>query len=266
MGRLVLVAGSSGMAGAAALAAEASLRSGGGYAVLISPGAIAAELTAAIPSAVLKLGGGQDCGHLGLEHQSLVLKEAQEADAIALGPGLGQSADTFTLVLEVLASFPTPCVLDADGLNALASSPLELSGRFILTPHPGEAARLLGWENAKEGQANREETLLALVEKYQATVLLKGEGSLVAAPGKEVWKNETGNPGMATAGSGDVLTGILGGLLTRGMEVWEATRLAAHLHGLAGDFAAQELGEESIIASDILQFLPQAIKAYGATS
>lgn len=264
MGRLVLIAGSRGMAGAAALSAEASLRSGAGYAVLVSPSSISAELTAAIPSAVLKLAGNPECGHLKLNHQSLALEESSKANAIALGPGLGQDPETFAFVLSMLPLFSIPCVIDADGLNALATSPFVLSSNFVLTPHPGEAARLLGLKSAMEVQSNRERVLSDLVDKFQATVLLKGEGTLVGSPGKEVWKNETGNPGMATAGSGDVLTGILGALLARGMEAWEATRLSAHLHGLAGDFAAYELGEESLIASDILKSLPRAIQEYGA--
>lgn len=274
MGRALLVAGSRGMAGAAALAAEAALRAGAGYAVLAAPGSISADLTAAVPPAVLQLCGGPGRDRLLPADLKAVLGEVRRADAVAVGPGLGGDPETgefVTGLLEALGepSTSVPVVLDADGLNLLAARRaagggrrLQMPARALLTPHPGEAARLLGLDGGPAVQADRAGALAALVELTGATVLLKGAGTLVGAPGQTAWANSTGNPGMATAGCGDVLTGLIAALLARGLEPWEAARAGAWIHGRAGDLAAGETGQESLLASDLLKHLPQVLRAW----
>ncbi|TAH39613.1 MAG: NAD(P)H-hydrate dehydratase [Planctomycetota bacterium] len=267
MGRVLLVAGARGMAGAAAMAAEAVLRGGAGYVLVATPGGVATELTVLARSAVLRLCGGPERAFLIRGDLDALLEEAGRSEAVAVGPGLGTHADTRALVTDFLPRLPAalPVLVDADGLNALAGSDWERIGlgpRAVLTPHPGEAARLLQWKDAAAVQARRSEALAELVGRSGATVVLKGGGTLVGAPGKEAWRNQTGNPGMATAGTGDVLTGLVAALLARGMSPWDAARLGVHLHGLAGDLAAAELGEESLIAPDLLHYLPQALRRH----
>ena len=261
LGRVVLVAGSRGMAGAVVLAAEAAFRVGVGYVVVVAPGALSPELTVALPSAILALQGDSERQHL-LESDWPAMQEVLAlGQSLAVGPGLGQDPETQSLVQVLLAAAHPVTVLDADGLRALAKAPRPLTPEVILTPHPGEAAALLGHDSAQSVQSDRASALGELVNQYSAIVLLKGAGTLLGAPKEKNWKNETGNAGMATAGSGDVLTGILAGLLARGLSPWDAARLGAHLHGLAGDLASKELGEDAMLASDLLHFLPQAWRA-----
>lgn len=276
MGRVLLVCGSRGMAGAAVLASEAALRAGAGYAVTAIPGSISPELTAALPSAVLHLCGdsGREC--LGRQDLSELLEEAARAQALAIGPGLGGEAGTGELVAALFSALAErqaelPVVADADALNLMAARRAAARGeparwplRCVITPHPGEAARLLGLAGgAAEVQADRPAALRALVSTLGVTVLLKGAGTLVGCPEEpEPWVNRSGNAGMAKAGSGDVLTGVLAALLARGLSCWDAARLGAHLHGRAGDLAAAELGQESILASDLIRLLPAALKEH----
>jgi len=270
MGRVLLVAGSRGMAGAAALAAEAALRGGAGYAVVACPGSIAPEMTAAVPGALLRLCGESTRETLLAEDGPALAEEMTKAQSLVLGPGLGMEESTGRLVLDLVcrADLPLPMVLDADGLNHLACAEAapRLPDSAILTPHPGEAAKLLGLDSAARVQEDRDAALAHLVEKFGAVVLLKGKDTLVGAPSLPPWTNRTGNPGMATAGSGDVLSGLLGALLARGLSPWDAARLAAHLHGQAGDACAARLGRESMLASDILEDLPRAILDFQCSS
>jgi hydroxyethylthiazole kinase-like uncharacterized protein yjeF len=255
MGRVMLAAGSRGMAGAAALAAEAARRGGAGDARLCCPGGIVPELTAAVPSAVLLPCGDAQRAELRTADVPELLRACAAAQAAVLGPGLGPH------VHEWLPEFlrgcgATPLVLDADALNALArlGRPVlaALPAHAVLTPHPGEAARLLGWsEGGGRVQADRDAALAALCDATPAVVLLKGAGTLIGVRGRAAWRNPTGNPGLATAGSGDALAGLLGALLARGMAAWDAARLAAWLHGRAGDLIAERIGEDALIASDL---------------
>lgn len=259
MGRVLLVAGSRGMAGAAAMAAEAGLRSGAGYVYLAAPGGIAAELTAAVPSAVLKLCG--DSSRETLQESDQV--DTSVANSLVIGPGLGEDASTLALVDQLVTTTAVPTLIDADALHQHLPTPSRehsfSTEQWVLTPHPGEAARLLGLAGSADVEADRPAALGALVDKYGCTVLLKGADTLIGAPGTEQVSNTSGNPGMATAGSGDVLSGCIGALMARGLAPFEATRLGAWLHGRAGDLAAMELGQESLIATDLLKFLPRAI-------
>ncbi len=271
MGRALLIAGSRGMAGAAILATGGVLRVGAGYALVDCPGGISAELANSFPEGVLHLHGDSCRAHLIPADLPNILQSCQDADAVGLGPGLGSSADTLEFVEQFLPAYantccPKPLVLDADGLNHIAAANVDLHAlgipSLVMTPHPGEAVRLLGWDNVSQVQADRKAAVEELARRTGAVVLLKGAGTLVASPGEKPWLNSTGNPGMATAGSGDVLTGILTGLLARGLPPEAAARLAAHLHGLAGDISVQEMGPESLIASDLIRALPTAILQY----
>lgn len=255
MGRVLLVAGSRGMAGAAALAAEAALRGGAGYAVICCPGAITPELTAAVPGALLQACGDASRAALAAEDLPLMLAQARLAQSLVVGPGLGAASAAEHWLPELLrARGEIGAVVDADGLNALARSgdwQIADAG-VILTPHPGEAARLLGWsEGAARVQADRRAALAALTARTAATIVLKGQGSLVGARNGAVWENPTGNPGLATAGAGDVLSGLIGALLARGLAPTGAARLGAWLHGRAADLLAARIGEDALIASDL---------------
>lgn len=254
MGRVVLIAGSRGMAGAAALAAEAALRGGAGYAVVCCPGAITPDLTAAVPSAILRPCGDATRAELGAEDLPSIRGECAAAQAVVIGPGLGTGARAW--LPDLLRDWRgPPLVLDADALNALAAHPgalAALPASCVLTPHPGEAARLLAWpEGGKRVQADRAGALAALCERTAATVVLKGADTLIGARGGEPLRNPTGNAGLATAGSGDVLSGLIGALLARGMSTGEAARLGAWIHGRAADLIAEQIGQDALIASDL---------------
>lgn len=190
---------------------------------------------------------------------------AKERSAIAMGPGLGLHDDTVRLVQELLQKLASPLVVDADGLNALKGAVDELPSRvdLALTPHPGEASRLLGVETAAI-QEDRLRYVRELAARTKAAVLLKGFRTLVSDADGNVKVNLTGNPGLATGGSGDVLTGIVGGLLAQGVPAFEALTLAAHVHGLAGDLAKDDVGETALVARDVLRMLPTAMRKLGA--
>jgi len=268
MGRVLLIAGSRGMAGAAALAAEAALRGGAGYVVICCPGSITPELTAAVPSAILKPCGGPDQEKLGVADLAVMTRECASAQSVVVGPGLGAGARSW-LPAFLRACKSLPLVLDADALNALAElgrlALAELPTDAVLTPHPGEAARLLEWsEGGERVQADRAAALTALCAQTPAVVVLKGADTLVGARDRASWRNPTGNPGLATAGSGDVLSGLLGALLARGMTAWDAARLAAWLHGRAADLIAERVGEDALIASDLARAFGAAFLEHAA--
>jgi hydroxyethylthiazole kinase-like uncharacterized protein yjeF len=283
MGRAALIAGSRGMAGAAALMVGGALRSGVGYALLDCPGAIAATITTLYPEAVLHPHGDDSRQVLKPEDVPALIAAASDADAVGVGPGLGNSKPSQHVVVELLQSLALtqpqkPVLLDADALNHVAAARVSLAAlgfsALVITPHPGEAARLLngsagGGVHAERGvaevQADRNAAATELAEITGAVVVLKGEGTLVSSAAG-ISRNTTGNPGMATAGSGDVLSGILTALMARGMAPFDAARLAVHLHGSAGDLAAADLGQESLIASDLIRFLPAAILQHQTAS
>ncbi len=265
-GHLLVVAGSVGKAGAAVMTARAAVRSGAGL------------VTAAVPEDVLAVvqGGSVESmalpvasadGRLAAAAVEPVLAAAGERDAVALGPGLGVAGETAEAVRRIALGCPVPLVLDADGLNAFAGRLGELRGRrafTVLTPHPGELGRLLG-SDAAAVQADRRGAARRAAAESGAVVVLKGHLTLVAeppgpdgAPGR-VWVNPTGNPGMASGGSGDVLTGVLGALVGWIGGV-EAVCLGVFVHGLAGDLAAATVGETGLAAGDVLAALPSAFR------
>ena len=183
------------------------------------------------------------------------------SDVVALGPGLGRNEALTALVTAVLAHTTAPVVLDADGLNALQGHTDRLRRRsapLILTPHPGEFARLLGSDVAAV-QARRQALAVSFAAEHRVILVLKGQHTLVT-DGRRLYTNTTGNPGMATGGTGDVLTGLIAALLGQGLQPFAAAQLGVYLHGLAGDLARDKLGEVSLIASDLLRYLPRAFR------
>lgn len=256
-GSVLIVAGSRGMAGAAALAGMAALRGGAGLVTVACPESIASLVSSFEPSYLtLPLPCDADGKLLSSGADSLL---SRKHDVMALGPGLGQSAELSHLVARLVTSVDKPLVIDADGLNLLAPQ-MDLlrkrSGPTILTPHPGEFARLQGAGVSSETPA-REEAAVSFATQHCVILILKGHGTIIT-DGNRLVVNPTGNPGMATGGTGDVLTGLLAALRGQGMSDFDAAQLAVYLHGLAGDIVAKEKGEISLIARDLVEALPPA--------
>lgn len=251
-GHALLIAGSTGKMGACILSAKAALRSGVGLLTTHVPQCGYTIIQTAVPEAMTTIDQSADC-FSGREVEDFY-------DVLGIGPGLGQADVSINGLEEILNKFRKPVVIDADALNILSSNP-ELQKLIpagsILTPHPGEFERMVG---PLKNDFDRLEKLKELADRIQSVVILKGAYSAIATPDKSVFFNSTGNPGMATGGSGDVLTGILTSLLAQGYQSKDAAILGVYLHGLAGDLAAREKGQNSLIASDIIDFLPSAFK------
>jgi ADP-dependent NAD(P)H-hydrate dehydratase len=262
-GRVLVIGGSRGMAGAAGLAGRAALRGGAGLVTVACPRSVQPIVSGYEASYTTWGLREDDEGRISGESLIALVDRAREASAIALGPGLGQSDDLRRVVVTLYTQVAVPMVADADALNLLASSPASLwstpGGPRILTPHPGECSRLTGQSTAAIN-ADRETVAVNLARDKQVTVLLKGAGTVVT-DGVHLSINTTGNSGMATGGSGDVLTGLVAAILAGGLSAFESARLAAHLHGLAGDLAAAELSEPGLIASDLPNWLGRAWRA-----
>ena len=264
-GHLLLVAGSLGKSGAALLAGRAALRAGVGLVTVATPRDVlplVAPAQAELMTIPLEQTGE---GCLARSAADSLLDRLEEFDAVAIGPGLGQHDETQAAVRKLVQQCDKPCVVDADGLNALAPLSGAISDessarRILLTPHPGEAARLLELSTSQI-QRERRAAASALADRSGCSVLLKGRHSIVSAPGADLAICSRGNPGMASAGTGDVLTGIAGALLARGLSARDAGRLAAYLHGDAGDRAAARLGQEGMIAGDLILEIPGTINA-----
>lgn len=261
-GHLLVVAGSPGKTGAAVLAARAAVRGGAGLVTVAAPRALRDLVDAGCVEAMTLGVPENSAGGLSLEAATLLLDFADGKSAAAVGPGLGQAEDTPEAVRQLVLRLPIPVVLDADGLNAFAGRLDELARRkapTVLTPHPGELGRLLGRPTEKI-LAGRLEAVAEAASRSRCVVILKGHASLVATPEDGIAINGTGNPGMATGGSGDVLTGLLGALLAQGYAAVEGSRLGTFLHGLAGDLAAAHQGEEALGASDLVDRLGEAFQ------
>ena len=268
-GHVLVVAGSRSYVGAACLCAEACLRAGAGLVTLAVPQGIypivAAKLTEAIFLPLPQTPGGA----LALRGWQRLRAAAEVATCLAIGPGLSRDPQTQQLIRRLVARTDKPMVIDADGLSAFAAAKKDLrllGGRrsaVILTPHPGELARLTGLSVASIQKA-RKKVAKDFALDYNVHLILKGHRTVVASPEGRVYVNGSGNPGMATAGSGDVLTGVCAGLLAQGADGAEASRWAAYLHGLAGDLAALDMTQMGLVASDILRYLPAALRKAGA--
>jgi NAD(P)H-hydrate epimerase len=256
-GHLLILAGSTGKMGAAALASLAALRSGAGLVTAAYPSGAAEEARFPLEAMTAPVGKGGEWSESAAEG---LLGLLRNSDALVIGPGMGTGTGPagFLDKLFSLGNLP-PCLIDADALNLLSSNPGLWDKRpqeTMLTPHPGEAGRLLGL-TAAQIQEDRSGALLGLVEKFSSAVILKGASTLVGAPGEVPRVVPTGNPGMATAGSGDVLSGIAGAFLARGLSPLRAAEAGAYIHGSAGDAASRLVGREALIASDITEALPQ---------
>ena len=257
MGTLLSVCGSFGMAGAAILAGKSALRCGVGLEKLAIPKSIYPIAAGSILESVfLPLSETSD-GKISRTNIPRLLLEAKKSTAVLLGCGLSVCDDTKALVKSFVENCTVPMVLDADALNCIADNPEILKKRksdIIITPHPGEMGRLCGI-TAKEVNADRVDVALSFAKKYGVITVLKGSGTIIASPNGQALLNTNGNSGMATAGSGDVLSGILTALVGRGCDPDIAAPLAAYLHGEAGDRAMERLGPDYMNASDIIKGL-----------
>ncbi|NLJ69207.1 MAG: NAD(P)H-hydrate dehydratase, partial [Firmicutes bacterium] len=264
-GHLLILAGSPGMTGAAALAAEAALRTGVGLVTVGIPQSLNDILEVKLTEAMtIPLPETADRS-LSIEALGTILEKKDRFDAVVIGPGLGRHQSTGQLLDALLEQVSCPVVLDADGLNLAAELELleKRSGEscpLIITPHPGEMARLLGCSIA-EVQADRLAAARQAAEAFSCTAVLKGAGTVAAAAHGGFWVNTTGNVGMATGGTGDVLSGIIGGLLAAGVEPAAAAAAGVYVHGLAGDTAAQRRGRTSLIAGDLIEALAEVWQA-----
>lgn len=262
-GRVGIIAGSSGMTGAAYLATMAALRTGSGLVYAIAPSSISHILSMKLIEAIVKPVEDKEKGHFIYDSLDRILEIIDNMDVIAIGPGIGIDHERIQIVKEILLNYKKPVVIDADGLNCLSEIGLNIlcarKEATVITPHPGEFSRLIGVKT-KEIQGKRIEYSKEISNRYNTTVVLKGTGTIVVSPDKEVYINTTGNPGMATAGSGDVLTGIITSLIGQNINPHEAAVLGVYLHGLAGDIARFKKGEYGMIARDILDNLPNSIK------
>jgi NAD(P)H-hydrate epimerase len=263
-GHVYLLAGSRGKMGAAALSGTAVLRSGAGLLTLGCAESQVSIVTRKLMEAMTDPLPETDKGSIALKAISKIEKSLKGKEVLALGPGLSQDSETVSLVLKLLPKIKIPIVVDADGLNALATQTSilkKVKGPVVLTPHPGEFSRLTG-VSVVEGERVRVEWASSFSKKHKVWVILKGARSIIAAPHGEVYINPTGNPGMATAGMGDVLTGIVAGFLAQGLSPTEAAIVATYLHGAAGDEVARRRGSRGLLASDLLKVLPRIIQKY----
>jgi NAD(P)H-hydrate epimerase len=252
------------MAGAIALSGMAALRGGAGLVKLAVPEVCLDTVAAFEPSYMTIPLPCDGAGLLTAGAREALAEPVAQATCVACGPGLGRTDDITELVVWLYRDLPQPLVLDADALNALSSKPGQLAkagGARILTPHPGEFQRLAGGQKLSPDEQAQRAVELAKVRGL--VIVLKGHRTLITDGERQV-RNTTGNPGMATGGTGDVLTGLITALVCQGLAPFEAAQLGVYLHGLAGDLAAAELGEPSMIARDLIQYLPRAIQALNA--
>ena len=259
-GSVLLVAGALGMSGAVALSARAALRGGCGLVFAATPRSVQPTVAAQVAEAITVPLPENKLGRLQGDGLYILREKWRNCHAVAIGPGMTQDEEALPLLAGILAECPLPVVLDADALNLLAKHPEIMEARqapTIMTPHPGEAARLLATD-IESIQSNRISSALKLAQTYQSTVVIKGAHTLIAEPDGSLALNITGNSGMATAGSGDVLTGLLVSLLAQQLPVSQAARIAVYLHGLAGDLAAKTLGEASLVAGDLIETISNA--------
>lgn len=255
-GHVLTIAGSPGMSGASMLASKSALRSGAGLSILATAKSLLLELPA--QEVIYKALEESKGGSISANSLKTLQPELDKATSVVLGPGLSMDDDTVSFVHSVLKAIKKPCVIDADGLNAISkdtSTFPKAADNFVLTPHPKELARLMGVETA-EIQHDRMKSAMDAAHKFGCVVVLKGSRTVIASPAQEAYINPTGNSGMATAGAGDVLSGIIGGLLSQGLTPFAAAISGAYLHGAAGDLAAQEIGEAGLVAGDIMNYVP----------
>lgn len=261
-GHLFIIAGSPGLTGAAALACEGALRSGVGLVTLGLPESLNSIMEVKVTEA-MTLPLPETAQHtLSRGAVEPALKFSEKCSAVALGPGISRESETGRFTHRLLEQVELPVLVDADGLNALVDNLDVLKERAaatILTPHPGEMSSLTGRPTA-DVQADRRDCALAFAQEWNAMVVLKGAGTVVASPNGDAVINTTGGSGLASGGTGDVLTGLIGGLLAQGLPAWDSAVIGVYLHGLAGDLASEEFTEWGMVAGDVVGALPSAWK------
>lgn len=259
-GKVCIIAGSLGMSGAAALAGRSALRSGAGLVRVATPKSILPIVASIEPSFTTIPLPEDSHGRISTRAVNIILEAIGQNDAIAFGPGIGTSGALRFILETLLGQENLKLVVDADGLNNLAGIKdwqKNLKARLIVTPHPGEMKRLWSGLLRESLPDQRQQQALQLAQHTNAIVVLKGAGTVVT-DGEKVYINKTGNPGMATAGAGDVLTGVITALLGQGLGEFGAAVLGVYVHGLAGDIAAKKLGQVGMITTDIIGALPEA--------
>ena len=264
-GHVLVIGGAVGKAGSVAMAGMAALRAGAGLSTVGTPKSVLPTVAGFHPELMTEPLEETEAGTiskrvLGYGHLDALVKDKT---VLAIGPGISRHSETVEVVRTVVKKYQQPMVLDADGLNAFEGRADELNGKgrsLVITPHPGEMARLIG-SSAAAVQRDRLSIARAFAREHEVTVVLKGHRTLIAAPDGTVWVNTTGNPGMATGGTGDILTGMTAGFIAQNPgRVLEAVCAAVYLHGLAGDVARETMGDHSLVATDLIKSLPEAFR------
>lgn len=259
-GKVCIIAGSIGMSGAAALAGRAALRAGAGLVRVATPKSVLPIVASIEPSFTTIALPEDNLGRISAKAINPILEVLSENDVVAFGPGVGISGALRSVLEALLEQDQLRLIIDADGLNNLAGIkdwPAGLKANLILTPHPGEMKRLWSGLFREPLPSDRQQQATQLAQQTKTVVALKGAGTVVT-DGQKVYINKTGNPGMATAGSGDVLTGVITALAGQGLSDFDAAVLGVYIHGLAGDIAAENLGQVSLMTTDIIQALSDA--------
>jgi NAD(P)H-hydrate epimerase len=262
-GHVLVVGGSLGKAGAAAMAGAAALRTGAGLSTVATPQCVLGTVAGFHPELMTEPLPATEAGTISKSAQDRIEELAKGKSVLAIGPGISRNPETSELVRALVGKLRTPMVLDADGLNAFEGRTEELKGKdrtLVITPHPGEMARLAA-RSIADVQKDRLGVARKFAREHDLIVVLKGHRTLVVRPDGEAWVNLTGNPGMATGGTGDILTGMTAGMIAQNLQNPFAAVLAAvHLHGLAGDVMRERVGEHSLVATDLLRGLPEAFR------
>lgn len=257
-----IVAGSTGLTGAAILACKAALRSGMGLLKLYIPESLNVIITTAVPETVTVPLIEVRKGVIGINNFNKVIDDSNKSDVLAIGPGCGLNAEVGELLKRIIFEVHKPLVIDADGLNALAKNVHWLENKksdIIITPHPGEMSRLTGID-VEEVNNKPIETALKFSQEWGVITVLKGSRTVIATPSGEVYINVNGNPGMATAGSGDILTGVITSFIAQGFKPIDAAIFGVYIHGMAGDIMAESRGEHGLLAGDIVEGITRALK------
>ncbi|MFH1370094.1 MAG: NAD(P)H-hydrate dehydratase [Planctomycetota bacterium] len=261
-GKVCIIAGSVGMSGAPALAGRAALRAGAGLVRVATPKSVLPIVASIEPSFTTVPLPEDTTGRIAASAANTILNLIPDNDCLAFGPGVGVTQGVRSVLQRLLAQEGLRLIIDADGLNNLSKInnwPQQTEASVILTPHPGEMKRLWAGLLRNPLPLDRRDQAVGLAKTTKTTVVLKGAGTVVT-DGQKVYVNKTGNPGMATAGAGDVLTGVIAALMGQGLSNFDAAVLGVYVHGLAGDIAAKKTGQISLIATDIIESLPEAFK------
>ncbi len=262
-GHVLVAGGSLGKAGAAAMAGFSALRTGAGLVTVAVPRSVLGTVAGYHPELMTEPLAETESGSISTQALGAFWHAAENKTVFAIGPGISRHPETAVFVRTVVQKSSTPIVLDADGLNAFEGKVDELNGHgrtLVLTPHPGEMARLTGLSTSAI-QRDRINVARTFAKEHQLILVLKGDCTIVAGPGGEAWVNTTGNPGMSTGGTGDILTGIIAGMLAQNPKrEFEAVLAAVYLHGLAGDIGRERMGEHSLVATDLVKTLPEAFR------